>query len=102
MCGGSGCQGSTVGRPRSGVALPAHYTTVEHNIRPTEGDDLSQSALSGSRNGRFSGRGWAAKSVLHEVVGEVFLGRDQVTVVVVAGFDLDPVDAAGEGDSCFR
>ena len=40
--------------------------------------------------------------MLHEVVGEVFLGRDQVTVVVVAGFDLDPVDAAGEGDSCFR
>ena len=56
MCGGSGCQGSTVGRPRSGVALTAHYTTVEHNIRPREGDDLSQSALSGSRNGRFSGQ----------------------------------------------
>ncbi len=37
----SGCQGSTtVGRPRSGVAL----TTVEHDIWPREGDDLSQSA----------------------------------------------------------
>jgi hypothetical protein len=42
--------------------------------------------------------GWrlGGRSVLGEVVGELLFGGDEVVVVVVADFDGDPVDLAGE------
>jgi hypothetical protein len=45
----SGCQGSTVGRPRNG-ALPASTPLLNTIFGPGKGDDLPQSALSGCRN----------------------------------------------------
>jgi hypothetical protein len=36
-------------------------------------------------------------SVLGEVIGHLLFRGDEVGVVVVAGFDGDPVDPAGEG-----